>query len=62
VLVLGGVAVAGELTLPTAGIAGFASRAGAFALALPLVAASGFFRRSELDAVRALLAKVRGRR
>ena len=55
VIVLGGVAVAGELVLPTAGAVGFASRAAAVAAILPLVAVSGFFRRRELEAVRRLL-------
>jgi O-antigen/teichoic acid export membrane protein len=62
VLVLGGVAVAGELLLPTHGVAGFASRAAAV-VALPgLLAATGFFRRAEVDGARALVGRVRRRK
>jgi len=46
-LVFGGGAVAGELLLPTSGVAGLASRA-ALAAALPIVLIlSGFFTRKE---------------
>jgi O-antigen/teichoic acid export membrane protein len=61
VAVLGGVAVAGELTLPTHGLAGFGLRAVAAALMLPLLGLSGFFRRDEIDGARALLARLRRR-
>ena len=52
VLILGGGTVAGELLLPTSGLAGFVERA-VLALALPvLVALSGFFTPEERDAAR----------
>ncbi len=62
VVVLGGVAVAGELTLPTHGLTGFVSRAAAAAVILPLLGLSGFFRRGEIDGARALLVRLRRRR
>jgi O-antigen/teichoic acid export membrane protein len=58
-VVFGGVAVAGELLLPTHGLAGFVSRAAAAALLIPLLAASGFFRRAEIERAKALLADSR---
>jgi O-antigen/teichoic acid export membrane protein len=61
VAVLGGVSVAGELTLPTHGLVGLACRVAAFALIVPLLAASGFVRRAEIDGARALLARLRRR-
>lgn len=58
-LVLGGLAGAGELLLPTEGAAGFVSRA-ALALALPLaLAATGFFRPEERALVRGLAGRLR---
>ena len=58
-LVLGGLAGAGELLLPTDGAAGFVSRA-LLALALPLVlAATGFFRPQERAMLRALVTRLR---
>jgi O-antigen/teichoic acid export membrane protein len=54
-LVMGGIAVAGDLLLPTHGAAGFFSRAAAFA-AIPLALwATGFAHQQELDQVRVLL-------
>jgi len=59
-LVLGGLAGAGELLLPTSGAVGFLSR-GALALALPLaLGLTGFYRTEERALVRTLLAAVRG--
>src|SRR6185503_2297127 len=58
-LVLGGLAGAGELLLPTSGAAGFVSRA-LLALALPLVLSlTGFYRPDERAAIRTLIARVR---
>jgi len=52
---LGGVAVGGELLLPTAGAGAFAARA-ALLVALPaLFAVTGFVRPAERDGLRALL-------
>jgi len=59
-LVLGGLAGAGELLLPTSGAAGFVSRA-LLALSLPAVLGlAGFYRPEERTLVRAALARVRG--
>ncbi len=60
-LVLGGVAVAGELLLPTHGLAGFASRTGAIVVMPGLLVATGFFRPAEVDGARALVARLRRR-
>jgi O-antigen/teichoic acid export membrane protein len=60
-LVLGGVAVAGELLLPTRGAVGFASRAAAVVALPALLAATGFFRRAEVDGARALVGRLRRR-
>jgi O-antigen/teichoic acid export membrane protein len=58
-LVLGGLAVAGELLLPTAGLAGFLSRTAVF-LAMPVVLwATGFVHRAELDQGLALYRRLR---
>ena len=58
-LVLGGLAGAGELLLPTSGAAGFVSRA-LLALALPVVLGlTGFYRAEERALMRTLLARVR---
>lgn len=64
VLVMGAVAVLGELLLPTHGVAGFASRAGAFALIVPLLFAVRLFEPRELARARGvfLLALKRARR
>jgi O-antigen/teichoic acid export membrane protein len=61
VLVLGGLAVAGELLLPTHGLAGFLERGAVWCLILPLLALSGFFRAEEIARVRDLLARLRRR-
>jgi O-antigen/teichoic acid export membrane protein len=59
VLVSGAVAVAGELTLPTHGLAGFAPRLGAF-LAIPaLLYLTGFASSRELAAARGVIARLR---
>jgi O-antigen/teichoic acid export membrane protein len=58
VCVLGGMAVAGELLLPTAGILGFLERAAVLA-AIPLaLVATGFFRPEERTRLRALARRV----
>ncbi len=58
-LVLGGLAAAGELLLPTAGAAGFVSRA-ALALLLPVaLGLTGFYQDEERALVRAALARAR---
>jgi O-antigen/teichoic acid export membrane protein len=59
--VLGGVAVAGELTLPTSGLVGLVTRAGALALVPVLLVASGFLRPGEVDAARGLVRRLRRR-
>jgi O-antigen/teichoic acid export membrane protein len=62
VLVIGGVAVAGELLLPTTGVVGFAARAAAF-LAIPvLLLLTGFLRPTERAALGAFAARVRAGR
>ena len=59
VLVMGGLAAAGDLVLPTHGVVGLLSR-GLVALAIPLVLlATGFAHPAELRQVRVLLARVR---
>jgi O-antigen/teichoic acid export membrane protein len=58
-LVMGGVAVLGDLLLPTSGLVGFLTRAAAL-LAIPLaLVLTGFFHAQERTQVRALLARVR---
>jgi len=58
-LVLGGLAGAGELLLPTSGAAGFVARA-LLALALPLaLGLTGFYRPEERALMRTLLARLR---
>ena len=58
-LVLGGLAGAGELLLPTAGASGFLSRA-VLALALPVVLGlTGFYRPEERALIRTLRARLR---
>ena len=59
VLVAGGVAVAGDLLLPTRGAAGFLARLAAF-LVIPLrLFITGFAHRQELAQVRGLIARLR---
>lgn len=60
-VVIGGVAVAGELLLPTDGVAGFASRAGALALIPALLLAAGVVSPAERERVLALVRARRGR-
>jgi len=58
VVVMGGIAVAGELTLPTHGVVGFLSRAAA-ALAIPLVLwVTGFAHPRELAQARAITERI----
>lgn len=57
VLVLGGVAVAGELALPTSGAAGFALRAAALVATVPLLVVAGAVRPAELARLRELLSR-----
>jgi O-antigen/teichoic acid export membrane protein len=60
-LVIGGLAVAGELLLPTSGFGGFIARALVF-LAIPVVLwVTGFLHRAEVDQGLALLRRVRTR-
>jgi O-antigen/teichoic acid export membrane protein len=56
VVVAGGLTVAGELLLPTAGVAGFVSRALVLAAIGPALWAARFFRPGELSAARRLVA------
>jgi len=59
VVVIGGIAVAGELLLPDSGAAGFVARLAAWA-AIPLaLAAVRFFRPEELARLRGLAARLR---
>jgi hypothetical protein len=59
VIVVGGLAAAGELALPTSGFVGFVSRALVW-LAIPLVLwGTGFAHAAELDQARALLGRLR---
>jgi O-antigen/teichoic acid export membrane protein len=62
VVLLAGVALAGELLLPTSGVDGFALRAGAAALIPPLFAVTRFTSPAELAALRRVLASRRPRR
>ena len=56
-LVLGGMAAAGELLLPTHGIVGFIARAAVLAAMPGVLLATGFAHRQELDQARALLSR-----
>jgi O-antigen/teichoic acid export membrane protein len=60
--VLVGVSVAGELLLPTHGLAGFLLRALAWCAILPLLRSIGFFRRTELERIGALAWRILGQR
>ena len=60
-IVMGVVAVAGDLLLPTHGAAGFLSRGAAFAAIPALLWATGFAHPRELDQVRGLLIRLRRR-
>jgi O-antigen/teichoic acid export membrane protein len=59
VVVAGGLSAAGELLLPAAGAAGFASRALVLAAIVPALWGAGFFRPGELAAARRLLRRAR---
>jgi O-antigen/teichoic acid export membrane protein len=61
VVVIGGLAVGGDLLLPTTGFAGFATRALVFVAIGPVLWATGFVRRAELDQGLALLRGLRAR-
>ena len=60
--VLVGVSVAGELLLPTHGLAGFLLRALAWCAILPLLRSIGFFRPTELERIGALARGILGQR
>ena len=57
VLVAGGIAAAGELLLPDAGVGGFITRALALAAIPPALVLARFFRPGELTAARGLFRK-----
>jgi peptidoglycan biosynthesis protein MviN/MurJ (putative lipid II flippase) len=57
VVLLAGIAVAGELLLPESGWAGFASRAAAAAVVPVAFALTGFLRPAELAGVRSVVAR-----
>jgi O-antigen/teichoic acid export membrane protein len=59
VVVIGGMAAAGELLLPTHGLVGFVTRAAVFGAIPPALLVTGFAHRQELDQARALAARVR---
>jgi hypothetical protein len=58
--VMGGVAVAGDLLLPTHGFVGFITRAAAFAAIPALLLATGFAHPQELSRLRSVAERVRG--
>ncbi|MBV9047067.1 MAG: oligosaccharide flippase family protein [Solirubrobacterales bacterium] len=58
-LVMAGLAVAGNLLLPTHGVVGFLTRASVFILMPVVLLATGFAHRQELGQARALLGRVR---
>jgi O-antigen/teichoic acid export membrane protein len=59
-LVMGGVAAAGDLLLPTHGFVGFITRAAAFAAIPALLLATGFAHPQELSRLRSVAQRVRG--
>jgi O-antigen/teichoic acid export membrane protein len=59
-VLVGGLAAAGELALPTSGVVGFISRAVVWAAIPPVLLVTGFAHGAELAQARALLARVRG--
>jgi len=61
-VVMGGIAVAGDLALPTQGAVGFLTRAAAFAVIPFALWATGFAHRAELDGVRSMLTRAAKRR
>ena len=60
VVVMGGVAVAGDLLLPTHGALGLLTRAAAFLAIPPLLYFTGFAHRQELGKLRVAIGQVRG--
>lgn len=59
VLVMGGIAAAGDIFLPTSGLVGFVTRAAALGAIPVVLVLSGFFHAQERAQVRALLARAR---
>lgn len=59
VVVMGGLAAAGDLLLPTSGLVGFVSRAVVFAAIGPVLLVTGFAHGAELRQARALLSRAR---
>jgi O-antigen/teichoic acid export membrane protein len=62
VVIAGGLAAAGDLALPTAGVVGFITRAAVVAAIPPVLLATRFAHGAELSQARALLARARGPR
>jgi O-antigen/teichoic acid export membrane protein len=60
-LVMGGIAALGDVLLPTHGALGFLTRVAAFALVVPVLHLTRFAHPQEVDNLRAMLARVRGR-
>jgi O-antigen/teichoic acid export membrane protein len=60
-LIVGGLAAAGELALPTSGAVGFIARAAVWALIPPMLFVTGFAHGAELRQARILLGRLRGR-
>jgi O-antigen/teichoic acid export membrane protein len=60
-VVLGAIAVAGDLLLPTHGAEGFLTRAAAFGLMVPVLHLTRFAHPQEVDNLRRMLARVPGR-
>ena len=60
-VIVGGLAAAGELALPTSGAVGFIARAAVWALIPPTLFVTGFAHGAELAQARALLGRLRGR-
>jgi O-antigen/teichoic acid export membrane protein len=58
-VIVGGLAAAGELALPTSGVVGFISRAAVWTVIPPALLVTGFAHGAELHQARALLARVR---
>jgi O-antigen/teichoic acid export membrane protein len=60
-VVMGGLAAAGDLVLPTAGVVGFISRAAVWVAIPPALLVTGFAHGAELAQARTLLGRLRGR-
>jgi O-antigen/teichoic acid export membrane protein len=60
-LIVGGLAAAGDLALPTSGVVGFLTRAAVWAVIPPALLVTGFAHGAELAQARTLLARLRGR-